>query len=149
MIPKANTKMALSSSPTPIEGSRILNARRSRWKKQTNSICLPAAVMTALLLISGCSGHPGTGIWEAKSTNPSGYWMLKVQYDGTATVLAKNQEEPLLGCFWQATAADIMKMQCATANDPENPDTYQLSITTDQATFSKEGKQLALFQRKP
>ncbi len=100
------------------------------------------------LLISGCSGHPGTGNWLADGSNAAGYWLLKVDFDGKATMLGKDQAKPLLGCYWQATTADSIELQCATQGDPENPKTYQLKVSdADRADFISEGQLQATFRR--
>ncbi len=104
----------------------------------------------SLILTAGCSGHPGTGTWLADGPNDSGYWILKIEFDGKATMLGKTQAKPVMGCYWHATASDTISLQCATSKNQEDPETYYLKVSgDDRASFIRDDKLLAAFRRKP
>ena len=106
------------------------------------------ALLSLSLLLTGCSGHPGTGHWVASQANAEGYWILVVEFDGKAKVLTKSDGKPKMGCYWKASSEDTLLLQCATEENPETPEDYQLKVDGDLASFSKDGKELAQFRRR-
>ncbi|MCW9051197.1 MAG: hypothetical protein OQJ91_02565 [Motiliproteus sp.] len=115
-------------------------------------MALRALYITLLLalttVLSGCSGHPGTGHWVANKANELGFWVLVIEFDGKAKILTKTEGTPKMGCYWKATSGDSMSLQCATKETPETPEDFELKVTGDLASFSKDGKEVAEFRRR-
>lgn len=108
---------------------------------------IPATFLILILLIlSGCSPHPGAGKWQADSSNAQQIAIINVLFEGNADFYAAGKEDSIRRCFWSAVASQTMKMQCVYADDINKKTTYQFEvIEKDHAELSQDGQLLGRF----
>jgi hypothetical protein len=99
-------------------------------------------IVTLLLLLSGCSPHPGAGHWKADGDNTMNISWINVIFEGTADIFANQQQESILRCFWAATEKNSIQMQCVHSDDTEKKETYQLVILDSGQGKLKQNEQL-------
>jgi len=109
-------------------------------------ICL---TFTALLL-TGCSGHPGAGKWTAIEGENTLFSHIKVDFDGKAAIYPKDRQTPVRNCYWQASSADNINIQCGTSEQEKGKLFYSLEVTEPTlAVLKKEDQVLGTFKREP
>ena len=141
--------MTINDLPS-LTATKLLPLRTRLRSTRLGNRLIRLPCLIAVLLLSACSGHPGTGLWQSNDNNAQGYWQIEVLFDGTAKVHAKGTSAPLMGCFWQANSAEALNLQCGAADNQETKQHFVLQISTaDQAMFIKDGQTLARFQRQP
>jgi hypothetical protein len=105
-------------------------------------------MLGAVLLLAGCSPHPGSGDWTAEEGNPNGFTRLVVQFDGKAEFYRQDQEKEWLRCFWQSSGAMRIDIQCTSKSDTEGERFYELAIAEIGPALLKEnGTVIARFIR--
>jgi len=109
-------------------------------------VCL---TFTALLL-TGCSGHPGAGKWTAIDGGSTLFSHVKVDFDGKATIYPKDKKNPTRNCYWQASSADNVSIQCGTSEQQEGKLFYSLEVIEPTlAVLKKDDQILGQFRREP
>ena len=106
-----------------------------------------ALLMSMPLVIAGCSGHPGTGTWQAADTN-SRFSTLQVAFDGKAELFNAAQPEPIMRCLWQGTSSETLQLQCRSADQPDTTLNFSLQIQADNgAVLYQQENVIARFNR--
>lgn len=104
----------------------------------------------AAMLLTGCSGHPGAGKWTATKEDNTLFAHIKVDFDGKATISPKDSQAPTRNCYWQASSADSIAIQCGTSEQQEGTLFYILQVTEPTlAVLKKDEQVLGQFKREP
>jgi hypothetical protein len=112
---------------------------------QSSSIFFLTAAMMAM---TGCAPHPGSGTWITAGESEGGFSKLIVQFDGKAEFFAPGREEEVLRCFWAGGSAKSILLDCNPAEDADARLRYSLAVTgADQAELLQSGKIVARFHR--
>jgi len=121
-----------------------------------------SAILTAALL-QGCSGHPGSGHWQASLELPtSQYSALELEFDGKGTLrpnklVAGQEDKADLWCLWQAKSAIALDVQCGDGSAEKTNIKFELTVTGDkqegafaynQANLTQGGSVVTVFKRK-
>lgn len=106
------------------------------------------AFCTSLLLLAGCSPHPGSGTWIASPENESGFTKIDVQYEGRADIYNATDEESVRHCFWGGMSPKQLALDCTQASDTDNPEHYRLTVTADDtAELTRKQQLIGAFNR--
>ena len=106
--------------------------------------------MLTTLLLTGCSGHPGAGKWTALEKETVLFSHVKVDFDGKAAIYPKDKQAPIQNCYWQASSADNINIQCGTSEHEEGKLFYSLEVTEPSlAVLKKDDQELGQFRREP
>lgn len=128
-------------------------------KTQFNLVAI-APVIFASILLSGCSGHPGAGHWQAASTDAPLYSALELEFDGKGTLHPTTpngqSNKADLWCIWQAKSSQILDVQCGDENHRDTKLKFELRVTVEEegaatnskAVLSQDGAPVAQFERK-
>ncbi|UZE96071.1 hypothetical protein [Alkalimarinus alittae] len=105
----------------------------------------------SLALLTGCSGHPGTGKWATVDSDSAPFSHIKVDFDGKATIHPTDRASPTLNCYWQATSAEKIGIQCGSENQEEGTIFYALEVNSEKslATLTFEEQAVGQFKRLP
>ena len=103
-----------------------------------------------VLFLTGCSGHPGAGKWTAIEGENTLFSHIKVDFDGKAAIYPKDNQSPTRNCYWQASSADNISIQCGTSENEEGKLFYSLEVTEPTlAVLKKDDQVLGQFKREP
>ena len=106
------------------------------------------SLLSALVFITGCSPHPGSGIWIATSENESGFTKIDVQYEGRADIYNATDEAAVRRCFWGGMSPKQLALDCTQASDTDNPEHYRLTVTADDtAELTRKQQLIGAFNR--
>ncbi len=106
-------------------------------------------IIFVLLVLSGCSPHPGAGKWQADGNNAENIAIINVLFEGTADFYKVGQDESIRRCFWSAVARQTMKMQCVYSDDTNKKVSYQFEvIDKGHAELSQNGQLIGRFTLK-
>ena len=109
-----------------------------------------ASLMLSALLLAGCSGHPGAGKWTVIEEEATLFSHIKIDFDGKASIYPKDNQAPIRNCYWQASSADNISIQCGTSEHEEGKLFYSLEVTEPTLAVLKKGDQvLGTFKREP
>jgi hypothetical protein len=92
-----------------------------------------------LLLLAGCSPHPGTGMWvAAESTgaeHSSAFARINVTYEGRANIYdwksdpaGDSDATAIRRCFWSGVDEMTITLNCVQAINTEREETYLLRV---------------------
>lgn len=114
-----------------------------------NSILFCLALSFSLL--TGCSGHPGSGKWESVDPSLPAFSRVNVDFDGKASIFPTDSKVPTQNCYWQASSAEKVDIQCGNANQEEGKIfyTFEVSDNQDMATLTFEEQVVGRFKRLP
>ncbi len=111
---------------------------------------LVANLLLSALLLTGCSGHPGAGKWTVVEGESTSFSHIKVDFDGKAAIYPKDRQAPTQNCYWQASSADNISIQCGTPAHEEGKLFYSLEVTEPSlAVLKKDDQVLGQFRREP
>ena len=99
-----------------------------------------------LLMLNGCSPHPGSGGWRASSADPL-FERLEVRFNGNADFYSKtNDETAAWRCFWSAADKRTAELKCIEASSDVEK-TYALIVDEDgqSATLEQDGQILGRY----
>ncbi|MEH6578064.1 MAG: hypothetical protein V7731_13395 [Amphritea sp.] len=111
------------------------------------------SLIGAAALLSGCSGHPGTGSWQAAGENSGHFTSLEVAFDGKAQLIktalsSTGNADKTLRCLWQATSKENLQLQCREAAQPDTTLQYTLHIMAENTAVLYQKEQvIARFNR--
>lgn len=115
-------------------------------KKQTLLLILTVV----LLVLSGCSPHPGTGTWLPVEGGTTEFSRITVNFDGRAELYTPASEKEVLRCFWGGESSQSMQLKCSLAADTDVEYLYQLKVNqSGEAELILSGKTLGIFYKKP
>jgi len=127
---------------------------------------LASVILTAALL-QGCSGHPGSGHWQAALdsepvNSEAQYSALELEFDGKGTLhpnksVAGQENKADLWCVWQARSAITLDVQCGDGSAEKTNVKFEFTVIGEkqegafaytQANLTKEGHVVTVFNRK-
>ncbi len=100
------------------------------------------------LLVSGCSPHPGTGVWKTADDNEMGIEKLVIGFEGRAEFVSTKQDKATWHCFWRGADKKELLLDCKPSTNPDQNKIFIISVN-DQglAEFRNESSLLATFTR--
>jgi hypothetical protein len=108
------------------------------------------AVAFALLSLSGCTPHPGSGGWLPLQPNEGNFSRLLVQFDGRAELYRENVEGAVYRCFWAGDSKHALGMRCADAANADIEVRYRLEIAGDgTAGLYQSSRLISRFRKDP
>lgn len=103
---------------------------------------------TSLLLLAGCSPHPGSGVWTAASENKPGFTKIDVQFEGRADIYNATDEAAVRRCFWGGMSPRQLALDCTQASDTDNQEHYRLTVVADDtAELTRDQQLIGTFDR--
>jgi hypothetical protein len=99
------------------------------------------------LLISACSPHPGSGVWQATSDNKQGISKLTISFEGKAEFVSTKKGNTVWHCFWTAYDKKTLNLDCSPSTDTEQKTTYFFIVNDEVAELQHETFTLATFKR--
>ncbi len=106
--------------------------------------------LLSVILLAGCSAHPGAGTWLASDGNTSGYSRLVFEFDGKAEFFAPNEEKSVRRCFWGGESKEIVSLKCIVAANTEVEEHYRFKVTPNgEGILSLGGSDIGLYQKQP
>lgn len=108
------------------------------------------AGLLLLLLIAGCSPHPGSGTWIPLTEEGSSFSRLDVHYNGRAELHASGEEEIVWHCFWVGINESDISMECVPSHNTDIEQQYQLIVVPrESARLMMDGNELGRFSWQP
>ena len=89
------------------------------------------AALLSALLITGCTPHPGAGVWLAPGANADDITKVEVHFDPKVNIYSSASKEPALQCGWWATDKQNIEMECVYLSDTDKKVKYQLNVTAE------------------
>ena len=105
-------------------------------------INLKTAGILILFLISGCSGHPGSGTWVSSTDNEANISKISVYFEPKVEFYSAASEEPVMQCGWWALDTKNIEMECVHLSDTEIKEKFQLNVTGEDNAELFQEKQL-------
>ncbi len=104
--------------------------------------------ISSILLLAGCSRHPGAGVWKTDTDNQLGIEKIVVGFEGKAVFVSTKPEKTSWHCFWRGSKEKELLLECAPSTNPDKKQSFFLSIN-DQglAEFRNDSSLLAIFTR--
>jgi len=84
-----------------------------------------------LLLTTGCTPHPGAGVWLSPGANADDITKVEVYFEPKVKIYSSASEEPALQCGWWAIDKQSIEMECVYLVNTELKVKYQLNVTGD------------------
>jgi len=91
--------------------------------------------LTLTFLLSACSPHPTSGVWQATEDNEPGIEKLVVAFDGKAYFTTSKYDDTKWHCFWTANSAFESDLKCTPSTNPDREEDY--SLTTNKQGMSQ------------
>lgn len=125
-----------------------------------------ASIILTTALLQGCSGHPGSGHWQAAvdsgAVDSAQYSALELEFDGKGTLypnksIAGQENKADLWCLWQAKSAIALDVQCGDGSAEKTNIRFELTVAGDKqegdfaytkANLMKGGDIVTAFTRK-
>lgn len=104
-------------------------------------------IVSAALLLGGCSGHPSSGDWVPEAGANTEFVKLTVSFEGKAEFFIADKEAALLRCFWAAQSKHQIDMQCSKKAEEQK---YYFSLKMDgdnQAALHHNDEFVAKFKK--
>ncbi len=114
-----------------------------------NSILFCLAL--SLTFLTGCSGHPSAGKWTSADQSLTEFSRINIDFDGKASIFPEDSTVPAQNCYWQASSAEKVDLQCGNANQEDGKIfyTFEVSGNQDLATLTLEARTIGRFKRLP
>ena len=105
-------------------------------------------ILIISLLLSGCSPHPGSGIWVPVDKDVSLYSKVVVLFDGRAELFIPGREEHMYRCFWGGVSSDSIRMECVSADDEAITPIFTLQVVIGgRGELLESGQIVGYFRR--
>ena len=119
--------------------------------------CCGAFLISGVIVlgITGCSGHPGAGNWDADSSSSNEYQRLEITFDGTGELVPKESQVSVLRCVWQASSAETIGIKCKSSDASVADVEFEMTIEnsalgeSNKATLVSSNRVVAKFVRAP
>ena len=121
---------------------------------------LTITLIPALLLLTACSPHPGTGAWGAaesnQSKNGSEFARIDVTYEGRANIYgwlgspaSDSDATAIRRCFWNGVDENTIALKCTQALDTETEEAYMLRVDSEGrgSVLLQDGRPVTRFMR--
>ena len=108
-------------------------------------------LVLSLTLLTGCSGHPGSGKWTSADQSLPAFSRINIDFDGKATIFPTDSAVPTQNCYWQASSAEKVDIQCGNANQEDGKIFYTFEVNSNQdlAILTFEEQIVGRFKRLP
>lgn len=123
-------------------------------------ICDIIGCVSLALLLSGCSPHPGAGVWVADKSNNSvesnGFVELDVMFEGRTDIFDRSSTEgagqdrtAARRCFWHSIDASTIELTCVHAANTDIEEDYQLRVGSDNkvSELMQDGRVMGRYHR--
>lgn len=101
-------------------------------------------VIATALLLSACSPHPGTGVWQANGQNEQGIDKLIVSFNGRAEFSTTVPQAARWHCFWAGIDKQQIELNCTPSTNPDDKQIFVLTaMQAGQAQLMQQNKTLA------
>jgi len=97
--------------------------------KTPHSLFLLTTILISLFLLSGCTPHPGAGVWEAKDDNEYGISKLIVNYEGQAEFTTAKPDNATWHCFWGGINKQEARLSCTSSLNTEQEEIFILNVS--------------------
>ena len=84
---------------------------------------------SVLLFITGCTPHPGTGLWLSPGANTDAITKVEVDFDRNVRIYSTASAEPALQCRWRIIDTQNLKLDCVYLINTELKEKYRLIVT--------------------
>jgi len=143
----------------------MTDVKRGSMNNRIVSGAAASLALIALILLQGCSGHPGAGHWQAGlEASDSQYSALELEFDGKGTLhpnesFAGQEGKADLWCLWQATSSVELDVQCGDGSAEKINVKFEFVVTNsggegssedlfNKASLRQEGRIVGMFKRK-
>ncbi|MFC1589200.1 hypothetical protein ACFL3P_02905 [Pseudomonadota bacterium] len=100
---------------------------------------LKKSAILSLFLITGCSPHPGAGMWVSSAGNEANITKMSVYFEPKVEIYYADSNEPAMQCGWWALDRKNIEMECVHLSDTEQKEKFQLNVTgIDEAELLQE-----------
>ena len=100
------------------------------------------------VLLSACSPHPGSGVWEAVADNEQGISKLTVGFEGKAEFTSSKLNNAVWHCFWSTADKKKLALNCTPSTNPEQKKSLELNVNEQGMAELRDGSTLlATFKR--
>jgi len=97
--------------------------------------------LLALLVLQGCSPHPGAGTWSPIENSGAPFSEINVDFNGRVLLFVPQREEHLYRCFWAGTSSASLSFDCISADDEKVKPQYTFNISQNgEAELLQAGK---------
>jgi len=97
------------------------------------------AAILSLLILTGCTPHPGAGVWIVPGANADDITKVEVYFDPKVKIYSSASKEPALQCGWWAINKQDLEMECVYLDNIDIKVKYRLNVTgTDAAELIRE-----------
>lgn len=106
-------------------------------------------MLSVLLILTGCTPHPGAGIWISPTDNDAHISKVSVFFEPTVKIFTSTSEQAIMQCGWWALDKKNIEMECVHLPETGVSEIYQLNvIEQDKAELVGQGKLIAALIRK-
>lgn len=111
-------------------------------------LILPLLLLSVTMLLSACTPHPASGVWQTTEDNVYGISRLVVGFEGRANFVTTKLDNATWHCFWSATSKQETELNCKPSTDSEQEETFILTINDKaMAELRHDAKLVAIFTR--
>ncbi|MFK5985602.1 MAG: hypothetical protein QM479_09265 [Pseudomonadota bacterium] len=112
------------------------------------TILKPFWLLAVLVILAGCSPHPGAGKWKAIEDNRMGIKNMSILFEGKSEFSTVENEKILWHCFWGAKSKMHLNMTCTPSTNIDHHEKFEFIVNAkDEGQLSQNGKNIGLFQR--
>ncbi len=104
----------------------------------------------SLTFLTGCSGHPGAGKWASADESLNAFSRINIDFDGKAAIYPTDTTVATQNCYWQASSAEKVDIQCGNAKQEDGSTFYTFEVSSDNpdlATLTFEEQIVGRFKR--
>jgi hypothetical protein len=113
-----------------------------------SSLRFTSIFIATTVLLSACSPHPGSGVWEAIADNEQGISKLTVGFEGRAKFTSSKLNNTVWHCFWSTSDKKKLAFDCTPSTNPEQKKSLELSVNEQGMAELRDGSTLlATFKR--
>jgi hypothetical protein len=98
---------------------------------RNNRLFLVSISTLALLLLQGCSPHPGAGSWVPAENSDSPFSEIMVDFNGRVEIFVPQREGHIYRCFWGGISSDTLAFDCISADDETIKPQYTFKVIQD------------------
>lgn len=89
---------------------------------------MPLFLLITTFLLSACSPHSASGVWQSVEDNDYGIKELIVSFDGRANFTSSKPDNATWHCFWSSTNKQEAELHCTPSTDPDREERFSLTI---------------------
>jgi len=89
------------------------------------------AAILSLLIIAGCTPHPGAGVWTPATENTANISRVDIYFDPKVEIFTGSALAPAMQCGWWALDKTTLEMECVHLADVDKKETFQLKVIAE------------------